>query len=73
MTSLDTFTLFECAAGYALFEVTSFESIGEEIKTAQEAVTEYDRFCRSVKLKAWHPFENAESTSFEIGAISEHR
>jgi len=72
MTSLDTFILYEAASGYSVFEVTGFESIGEQVQTAQEAVTEYDRFCRSVKLKAYHKFVDAEEAGFNINAVSEH-
>lgn len=64
------FTLLETAAGYALFEVVSFEEIGALI--AKDTVTDLQRFGRAVKLKAFQPFESAAEALENANAVSEH-
>jgi nucleolar protein 56 len=69
------FTLLEVAAGYALFEVVAFEEIASSLgasATQQEAITSLPLFSRSVKLKAFQPFQSAEDALENINAISEH-
>jgi nucleolar protein 56 len=66
------FTLLECAAGYALFEVVAFEEIGNLLEGAMDTVTDIERFGRAVKLKAFSPFESAHDALENANAISEH-
>ncbi|CAB9517054.1 Nucleolar protein 58 [Seminavis robusta] len=64
------FTLLECAAGYALFEVVAFEEIGSLLE--DNVVTDLKRFGRAVKLKGFQPFESAHEALENANAISEH-
>jgi RNA processing factor Prp31 len=66
------FTLLECAAGYALFEVVAFEEIGSLLEGSMDTVTDLKRFGRAVKLKAFLPFESAQVALENANAISEH-
>jgi nucleolar protein 56 len=66
------FTLLECAAGYALFEVVAFEEIGGLLEGNMDTVTDLKRFGRAVKLKAFNPFESAQVALENANAISEH-
>lgn len=66
------FTLLECAAGYALFEVVSFEEIGSLLEGTMDTVTDIERFGRAVKLKGFQPFESAQDALENANAISEH-
>jgi len=66
------FTLLECAAGYALFEVVAFEEIGGLLEGNMDTVTDLKRFGRAVKLKAFSPFESAQVALENANAISEH-
>ena len=66
------FTLLECAAGYALFEVVAFEEIGGLLEDSKDTVTDLKRFGRAVKLKAFQPFESAHEALENANAISEH-
>jgi len=66
------FTLLECAAGYALFEVVAFEEIGGLLEGSMDTVTDLKRFGRAVKLKAFDPFESAQVALENANAISEH-
>lgn len=66
------FTLLECAAGYALFEVVAFEEIGNLLEGSMDTVTDLKRFGRAVKLKAFSPFESAQIALENANAISEH-
>jgi nucleolar protein 56 len=61
------FLLFESAAGYALFERVS----AEEITPKAEDVLDLKKFSQIVKLKAYLPFESAETALENINAISE--
>lgn len=66
------FSLLECAAGYALFEVVAFEEIGGLLDGNMDTVTDLKRFGRAVKLKAFSPFESALVALENANAISEH-
>lgn len=66
------FTLLECAAGYALFEVVAFEEIGSLLEGSMDTVTDLKRFGRAIKLKAFAPFDSAQSALENANAISEH-
>lgn len=66
------FTLLECAAGYALFEVVAFEEIGALLEGSMDTVTDLKRFGRAVKLKSFDPFDSAQAALENANAISEH-
>ena len=65
------YTLFEHAAGYAVFKIISSEEIGTLLPEVQEAVTDLERFGRIVKLVAFSPFKNAANALENINSISE--
>jgi len=65
------YTLFEHAAGYAVFKIESSEEIGALLPEIQEAVTDLERFGRIVKLVAFQPFKNAANALENINSISE--
>jgi nucleolar protein 56 len=66
------YTLLECAAGYALFEVVAFEEIGGLLEGNMDTVTDLKRFGRAVKMKSFSPFESAQVALENANAISEH-
>jgi nucleolar protein 56 len=65
------YTLFEHAAGYAVFKVNSTEEVGALLPEVQEAVTDLERFGRLVKLVAFNPFKSASNALENINSISE--
>lgn len=65
------YTLFEHAAGYAVFKINSSEEIGALLPEVQEAVTDLERFGRLVKLVAFSPFKSAANALENINSISE--
>lgn len=65
------YTLFEHAAGYAIFKVNSSEEIGALLPEVQESVTDLERFGRLVKLVAFSPFKSAANALENINSISE--
>jgi len=65
------FLLFESASGYGLLEVIEAEDIGLETREVMEAVVDYVRFARMVRLKAFVPFSSAEEALENIHAVSE--
>jgi len=62
--------LYECAAGYTLFSVDSFEEIGQIL--GNENVSDMSRFGRHVHLSAFQPFSTAQEALANSNAISEH-
>jgi len=68
-----TYVLYESSSGYALCEVVQFEEIGALLEESQENITDYSRFARSVKLKAFQGFSSAEEGLENMNAISEHQ
>jgi nucleolar protein 56 len=66
------FTLYEVAAGYALFEVVAFEEIGGLLEGNMDTVSDLKRFGRAIKLKGFYPFESAQVALENANAISEH-
>ncbi len=46
--------------------------VGALINENQESVTDYERFARQVKLKAFHPFTSAQEALENMNSISEH-
>jgi len=65
------YTLFEHAAGYAVFKVNATEEIGALLPEVQESVTDLERFGRLVKLVAFSPFKTAANALENINSISE--
>ncbi|XP_066936289.1 nucleolar protein 56-like [Clytia hemisphaerica] len=65
------YSLFEHAAGYAIFKVNATEEIGALLPEVQESVTDLERFGRLVKLVAFSPFKNAANALENINSISE--
>ena len=62
------YILFESASGYALFECTGIDSIGNKLYDITSNVTEFSNY---IKLKAFQPFSSAEDALTQINSISE--
>jgi len=67
----ELFVLYESASGYALFERTQGDDIGEQLEQFQQSVQEFSRFSKVVKLKSFIPFTSAELALENINDISE--
>lgn len=68
---MTTFLLYESASGYGLFEVSSFDEIGNSVDEMQQSIIDVSRFGKSVKLTAFKPFVSAANALEQINAISE--
>jgi nucleolar protein 56 len=66
-----THVLFENASGYALFEVTMQEEVAAKSKAVQEAVLDFSKFSRMVKLKSFLPFTSAAEALANANDVSE--
>eukprot|EP00871_Galdieria_phlegrea_P005784 jgi/Galph1/693/GphlegSOOS_G5519.1 len=66
------FVLYESAAGFALFQVESFDSIGSNTEEFQEALKDFVRFSKLVKLVAFSPFTTAESAFENLSKLGEY-
>jgi len=67
------FVLFECASGYALFERTMSEDIGQELEEVQQAVLDLSKFGKMINLKSFIPFKSATNALENMNDISEGR
>lgn len=68
---MQQFVLYECASGYALFEVVENEKIGNLLDEVQRNVNDLGKFGQIVKLKGFQPFASAETALENINSISE--
>ncbi|PRW20780.1 Nucleolar 56 [Chlorella sorokiniana] len=66
-----SFLLFEAASGYGLFEVTAADELAQGVDAVQQAVSNIERFGKSVKLIAFKPFTSAANALEQINAVSE--
>lgn len=65
------YLLNESASGYALFEVLEADVIAAQADAVQQAITEFPRFSKMVKLTAFAPFRSAEHALENANMISE--
>jgi nucleolar protein 56 len=72
MTTTSFYTLFESAAGYALFSILENEEIGSLLDEVQASMNDLSRFQRIVKMTAFLPFDTAEDALENMNAITEH-
>lgn len=66
------YVLHESAAGFGLFYVENFESIASNTEEFQEALNEYVRLSKVVKLVAFSPFTTAEAAFENLSKLSEY-
>lgn len=52
-------------------EAIEAEEVGNLLEEVQQAVLDPQRFCRTVKIKAFQPFTSAENALENVNAISE--
>ncbi|RKO93802.1 hypothetical protein BDK51DRAFT_36440 [Blyttiomyces helicus] len=69
MTTL--YVLLETASGYALYQRTESEEIGQELEEVQKAVTDITRFRKIMKLKSFAPFKSAAHALENMNDVSE--
>ena len=72
MTSTSFYTLFESAAGYALFSILEGEEAGVLMDEVAASMNDLSRFQRIAKMVAFMPFDRAENALENINAVTEH-
>ena len=65
------FLLYESASGYALFETTGSDEIGQSTAEVRRSVTQFDRFSKLARIVGFKPFESAADALEQVNAISE--
>ncbi len=65
------FLLQELASGYALYEQTASEEIGQALEDIQKAILDFPRFSKSIALKSFIPFKSAAHALENINDVSE--
>jgi len=66
----ELYSLYEFASGYALLHVAEWEQIGQDSEAVQEAVQDFSRLSSMCKLKAFHPFADAEEALNNMNAVA---
>jgi len=66
---MQLFILFESAQGYFLFVKEDYDETGGSLSKVQKAVQSLERFAKTTKLVASHPFKTAEEALENIKAI----
>lgn len=65
------YLLYESASGYALFETTGLDEIGQNADAIQESVTDLNRFGQVVKLQSFCPFTSAADALEQCNSVTE--
>jgi len=65
------YLLFESAAGYALFEGSNIEEIGNLYSKVQKSLLDFGKFSKIVQLKAFRPFTSPEIALENVNDVSE--
>lgn len=65
------FLLSESALGYAIMEVVEADVVASQVDAVQQAMTEFSRFSKMVKLKAFAPFQSAQHALENANLVSE--
>lgn len=65
------YILYESASGYALFERTGGEEIGERNISVQTQLQDYKKFSKDVHLRSFLPFTSGENALLNINDVSE--
>lgn len=63
--------LFETASGFALFERTEGDEVGDQLEQLQASMQDMSKFSKVVKLKAFHPFASEKQALESINNVSE--
>lgn len=63
--------LFETAYGYALFERTESDEIGQDLEAVTASMQDLGKFGKAIKLQAFLPFKNAADALQNINEVSE--
>jgi len=63
--------LFETASGFALFERTEGDEVGDQLPQLQASMQDMSKFSKVVKLKAFHPFASEKQALESINNVSE--
>ncbi|EKX41268.1 hypothetical protein GUITHDRAFT_74893 [Guillardia theta CCMP2712] len=68
---MSLFVLYESASGFALFEQTESDEIGQFLEEMQDAMADISRMSKVIKLKAFMPFKSAEEALTAANDLSE--
>ena len=63
--------MFETASGFALFERTEGDEVGDQLDQLQASMQDMSKFAKVVKLKAFHPFASEKQALESINNVSE--
>ena len=68
---MSLYFLYECAAGYALFEKVEFDEASTTLKQVQNSIESFEQFSKMVKLKSFMSFQGAEKALANLTALAQ--
>lgn len=63
--------LYECAAGYAMFQKQEFDETSTSLKQVQKSLESFDHFSKMIKLKSFKAFSGNEQALTNLRALAE--
>ena len=63
--------LYECAAGYAMFQKQEFDETSTSLKQVQKSLESFDHFSKMIKLKSFKAFQGNEQALANLRALAE--
>jgi len=68
---MSLFFLYECAAGYALFEKVEYDETSTSLKQLQKSIESFESFSKMIKLKSFRAFQGNEQALSNLRTLAE--
>lgn len=66
-----SYFLYECAAGYALFEKVEYDETSTSLKQLQKSLETFESFSKMIKLKSFRAFQGNEQALANLRTLAE--
>src|SRR5690349_12782054 len=68
---MSLYFLYECAAGFALFQKKEFDEAATSLKQVQKSLESFDHFSKMIALKSFKSFQGNEQALANLKALSD--
>lgn len=68
---MSLYFLYECAAGYALFEKVEYDETSTSLKQLQKSIESFESFSKMIKLKSFRAFQGNEQALSNLRTLAE--
>lgn len=66
-----SYFLYECAAGYALFEKVEYDETSTSLKQLQKSLETFESFSKMIKLKSFRAFQGNDQALVNLRSLAE--